>query len=245
MLLLLSIALPLAVLFYVPALLLAALVRPLAGIKADDQERVERLRKYCLWGWGALVCLYALIDSASEGGAGGFIGWLCMEAWPILALVGIVLLPLVIEVVRDIRQGHPVRAAQHITAPDALNDHSHPIAAWWGQRLSIIGFVSIGVFLMTVFAVLMVDGWEPPWSTLLGILFGGSLAVGMIALILAVPFVAVAQHSRQPQQPGDQTRHTGEPPGCRGEPGGTAETEPGAYTESSQDRHCIGGTPCA
>ena len=61
MLVVLLIALPLAALFYVPALVMAALVRLLMGIKADDQERIEDLRKVCLTIWAIVLTAFLLI----------------------------------------------------------------------------------------------------------------------------------------------------------------------------------------
>jgi hypothetical protein len=61
LLLLLSVGLPLLLLFYVPALVMAALARPLLGIKPDDQERIKDLRKACAWIWSAALTLCVLL----------------------------------------------------------------------------------------------------------------------------------------------------------------------------------------
>jgi hypothetical protein len=53
------VALLLAAMFYVPAWLMAALARPLLGIKAEDKARVDELNKTCLVLW--LIALTALL----------------------------------------------------------------------------------------------------------------------------------------------------------------------------------------
>jgi hypothetical protein len=55
------VALLLALMVYAPALLLAALARPLLGIKRDDQQSVEDLQKVCGWIWGAVLTVYLLL----------------------------------------------------------------------------------------------------------------------------------------------------------------------------------------
>jgi hypothetical protein len=61
LLLLLSVALPLLLLFYLPALLMAALARPVLGIKSEAKKRIERLQQACGWIWGAALTLYVLL----------------------------------------------------------------------------------------------------------------------------------------------------------------------------------------
>ncbi len=58
---LLLIALPSLLVLFGPALVLAALVRPLVGIKPDDHQGIEELRKVCGYVWAIVLTALALL----------------------------------------------------------------------------------------------------------------------------------------------------------------------------------------